>query len=401
MSDEGGGISFGLSEEQVLVRSSIGDFVRERLGPEVARREREGEFPSEVLVEAAGLGLCGISVPQEWDGAGMDHVTYALLIEEVAAVDPAFAVTLSVTNSVCAFPILNWGNDDQRDRFLRRLARGEVIGGFALTEPHAGSDASNLKTTAVRDGDSYVLNGTKAWVTNAGIGEVFVVMACTDPDAKRGRNTAFIVEASNPGFHVDRFEEKMGIHSSRTATIVLEDCRVPPADRLGDEGQGMEVALGSLDGARNGIGAQAVGIGRAALAEAVLYAREREAFGRPIKDFQAIQWLVADSHVELEAARALVWRAARARDMGLPYGNLSAMAKYYASEAANRICERAVQIHGGYGFSAEYTVERLYRDARVTTIYEGTSQIQKMVIFRQLLRECKTAGLAAAAGADS
>ena len=378
-------MDFALREEQRMVRDMVREFAEGELAPGVAARERRDEFPREPLRRAAELGLFGMTIPEEWGGAGLDHVSAALAIEEIACVCPSTSVTLSVTNSVCAWPIWKFGSPAVRKRLLPPLARGEKLGAFMLTEPGAGSDSANQKTRAVRTGDAYELTGTKAWVTNAGAADVYVTIAATDPSRGAKGISAFVVEAGTPGISIAKVEDKMGLRSSLTAQVVLDSVRVPAECRLGEEGQGMAVALESLSGGRTGIAAQAVGIARGAQEEAIRYARERHAFGKPIAEFQAIQWMLADSHVGIEAARALTLRAADLRDRGLPYATASSMAKLFAAEIANRVAAAAVQIHGGYGYSREYRVERLYRDARVLTIYEGTSQIQRMIIARSLL----------------
>ncbi|HEV2205157.1 MAG TPA: acyl-CoA dehydrogenase family protein, partial [Candidatus Acidoferrales bacterium] len=334
-------------------------------------------------------------IPEEYGGSATDTVTYALMIEEVARVCASTAVTLSVTNSVAAAPILKHGTEVQKKKYLPRLARGEILGGFCLTEPGAGSDAAGIQTRAVGDGDSYVINGTKIWVTNGGFSGVYVVFAKTDPVAGSRGVSAFLVEPSCPGFRVSRYEDKMGLRLSRSAEIVFEDCRVPAENLLGVPGQGLRVALGALDGGRIGIAAQSVGVAQGAFEAAVRYAKQRRTFGYPIAEYQAIQWMLADTATEIEAARALTHYAAYLRDVESAgeaagsrshVGPHSARAKLYASEMANRVCARAVQIHGSVGYSRETDVERYYRDARVLTIYEGTSEMQRLVIARDLLR---------------
>ena len=370
--------------------------------PVLREYERAGKFPADEIRRLGELGCCGMLIPEEYGGAGTDTVTYAIMLEEVARVCASTAVTLSVTNSVAAAPILKHGTDAQKEKYLPRLAHGQILGGFCLTEPGAGSDAAGIQTSAVRDGDSYVLNGTKSWVTNGGQSGVYVVFAKTDPAADRRGITAFLVEPNFPGFRLSRYEEKMGLHLSRSAEIVFEDCRVPAENILGAEGQGLKVAFAALDGGRVGIAAQSIGLAQGAMEAAVRYAKQRRTFGHPIADYQAIQWMIADMATEIEAARALTHYAAFLRDAELgkqwasgdsgrsSSGPPAARAKLYASEMANRVCYRAVQIHGSVGYSRETDVERYYRDARVLTIYEGTSEMQRTVIARSLLGSGRT-----------
>jgi butyryl-CoA dehydrogenase len=380
-------LDFTLTEDQRMVREMVADFASKSLAPGAMERDHTGTFPAAEVAHAGELGLLGMVIPEEWGGSGLDTVSYALALMEIARVCPSTSVTLSVSNSVCAYPIWRFGNDEQKDRYLRPLASGKMIGGFCLTEPQAGSDATNQKTRAVRQGDSYVLNGTKVWVTNAHIGQVFIVMAVTDPEARKGRGiSAFIVTPDMPGFSFAPKEEKMGLRASCTSSVILEDCLVPACNLLGKEGDGMRIPLNALDGGRIGIAAQSVGIGMGARDQAVKYARERTAFGKPIAQHQAVAFQLADCETEIEAARLLTLRAATRRDEDRDkVGPEAAMAKLYASEMCNRVAYRAVQVHGGYGFSRDYSVERFYRDARVTTLYEGTSEVQRIVISRALL----------------
>jgi alkylation response protein AidB-like acyl-CoA dehydrogenase len=375
-----------LSEEQVLIRDNIRSYAREVLAGQADENEKTGRFPSEALEYVAELGLCGMTIPEEWGGAGLEMVSYALVIEEIARADASLAVTLSVTNSVCALPVHRFGSGALRERFLRPLATGEMIGGFCLTEPGAGSDASNLATRAERRGDRYVLNGEKIWVTNAEVGKVFVVMAVTDPEAGKKGLSAFLVPADTPGFSFGKLEDKTGLRASKTGSVILSDCEVPADHRLGEEGWGLRIPLASLEAGRIGIAAQSVGIAQTALEEALAYAQERVAFGRPIGALGATQEKIADRATELEAARLMTWRAAWLYDReDSESQKASSMAKLYASETAQRVTYDAVQIFGGLGYSREYRVERLFRDARVTTIYEGTSEIQRLVIARRLM----------------
>jgi hypothetical protein len=375
---------FALSEDQELLVEQVRRFAEERIRPGTAERDREHRFPEELIPELGELGLLGMLVEERWGGAGLDALTYVLAIEELARVCPATAVTVSVTNSVCCWPIQQFGSDELRRRVLPELAGG-ALGGFGLTEPSSGSDAGSLRTTAVRDGDAWVLDGEKAWITNAGYARYYVVVARTDPAAGKRGLSAFVVPADAPGFAVGAPEEKLGLRASRTAPLVFTACRVPAGNLLGAEGEGFKIALATLDHSRLGIAAQAVGIHRRALELAAEYARDRVQFGRPIAEHQAIQFKLAQTATELAAARALTHSAA-AREHAREAGRLAAQAKLYASEAANRACAESLQIHGGNGFHADYEISRLYRDVRVTTIYEGTSEMQRLVIARQVLK---------------
>ncbi|HKN62627.1 MAG TPA: acyl-CoA dehydrogenase family protein [Candidatus Acidoferrales bacterium] len=391
-------MDFSLTSDQLLIRDTVRQFMETEMRPILREYDRAEKFPIDQVRRLGELGCCGMLIPEEYGGTATDTVTYALMLEEVARVDASTAVTLSVTNSVAAAPILKHGSDAQKKKYLPRLARGEILGAFCLTEPQAGSDAAGIQARAVRDGDSYVLNGTKSWVTNGGFSGVYVVFAKTDPEAGARGVTAFLVEPSAPGFRISRYEDKMGLRLSRSAEIVFEDCRVPAESVLGGEGQGLKVAFGALDGGRVGIAAQSVGLAQGAMEAAARYAKQRRAFGHPIADYQAIQWMLADMATEIEAARALTHYAAFLRDVESReqgaaadsgrsrVGPQAARAKLYASEMANRVCYRAVQIHGSVGYSRETDVERYYRDARVLTIYEGTSEMQRTVIARDLLR---------------
>ena len=378
------GVDFSLTEDQQLLRDEIRRFAVERIQPGAAERDRQHTFPVDIFQEMGEMGLFGMLVPEEYGGAGTDTLSYLLAIEEISRVDAAAAVTLSVTNSVCCWPIVRFGSEALKRQVLPALAGGEAVGGFGLTEPGAGSDAGSLKTTARRDGDAWVLNGEKAWITNAGYARYFVVVARTDPGAGKRGLSAFVVPADAPGFSVGSPEEKMGLKSSLTAQIYFSDCRVPAGNLLGEEGQGLKIALSTLGHSRLGIGAQAAGIHQRALELAVSYARERVQFGAPIAANQAIQFKIAQMATELAASRALTYYAATSEHTRQA-GRLAAQAKVYASEAANRACQESLQIHGGNGFHEDYEISRLYRDVRVTTIYEGTSEMQRLVIARHLL----------------
>ncbi len=378
------GISFGLTEEQELLRDELRRFAEERIAPGVAERDREHRFPADVVAELGELGLLGTLIPEAYGGAGMDVLSYVVAVEEIARVCPSVAVTLSVTNSVCCWPIVAFGSEELKRRILPELAGG-ALGGFGLTEPGSGSDAGALATSAVRDGDSWVLNGEKAWITNAGVAKYFVVMARTEPEAGKRGISAFVVPADAPGLTIGKSEEKLGLRASVTAPLILEDCRVGGDNQLGELGNGFKMALATLDHSRLGIAAQALGVHQRALDLAVAYAQERVQFGVPIARHQAIQFKLAEMATSLAAARVLT-RCAALAEGGPDGGRLASEAKVFASEAANRACYESLQIHGGNGFSDEYEISRLYRDVRVLTIYEGTSEMQRLVISRHLLR---------------
>ena len=373
-----------LTEEQALVRDTMRAFAQEQLAPHAARWDREPHFPRAELAALGELGALGMVVPDAWGGAGMDYVSLAVALEEIAAGDGATSTIVSVQNSVVCGPILAFGNDAQKEHYLKPLARGEWLGCFCLTEPHVGSDAGAITTRAERRGDHYVLNGVKQFITTGKHADVAVVFAVTDRAAGKKGISGFIVDTRTPGYVVARVEEKLGQHASDTAQIVFENCAVPAANLLGAEGGGYRIALANLEAGRIGIAAQAVGMARAALDAALAYARERVSFGKPIVEHQAVNFRLADMAVEIEAARQLVWHAAALRDAGLPCLKEASMAKLYASEMAERVCSAAIQIHGGYGYVADFPVERIYRDVRVCQIYEGTSDIQRLVIGRAL-----------------
>ncbi len=387
-------MDFSLTDDQRLLKDTIRHFMEAEVRPHLRQYEKEEHFPAEEIRRLGELGCCGMTVPEEWGGAAADTLTYVLMLEEVARVCASTAVTLSVTNSVVAAPIARHGTREQMQRFLPRMARGEWLGAFCLTEPQAGSDSAAIETRAVRTPAGYRLTGTKSWVTNGGVAAVYLVFAKTDPAAGARGVTAFLVTPDLPGFRVARFEDKMGLKISKTAEIRLDECEVPTGNRLGDEGQGLKIALEALDGGRVGIAAQGVGIAQGALEASVRYARERRAFGKKLGEFQAIQWMLADMQTEIEAARMLTYHAAWLQDQGQSrglsplearVGPHASRAKLYASEMVNRVAYKAVQVHGSMGYSREMDVERMYRDARVITIYEGTSEIQRTVIARDLL----------------
>ncbi|MBP7338025.1 acyl-CoA dehydrogenase family protein [Niveispirillum sp.] len=373
-----------LTEEQLMIRDMARQFARERLAPGAAARDRESRFPADELREMGDLGLLGMVVPEEWGGAGVDAVSYALAIEEIAAGDGAISTIMSVHNSVGCAPILKFGNEEQKGQYLRLMATGRMLGAFCLTEPQAGSDASALKTRAVKDGDHYVLNGAKQFITNGQNAGVALVFAVTDPAAGKKGISAFLVPTDNPGYKVARLEHKLGQRSSDTAEILLEDARVPASAMLGKPGEGYRIALANLEGGRIGIAAQSVGMAQAAFEAARDYARDRVSMGVPIIEHQAVSFRLADMTTRIEAARQLVLHAASLRGAGQPCLKEASMAKLFASEMAERVCSDAIQTFGGYGYVEDFPVERIYRDVRVCQIYEGTSDIQRLVIARNL-----------------
>jgi butyryl-CoA dehydrogenase len=373
-----------LTDEHRLLRDTLRDFAQQRLAPFAAEWDRNATFPKEALAELAALGTFGIAVPDHYGGAGMDYLALAIALEEIAAGDGATSTIISVNNCPVCSILMGWANEDQKRRYLVPLARGEMLGAFCLTEPHVGSEASGLRTTARRDGDFYVLDGVKQFITSGKHGDVAIVMAVTDRSAGKRGISAFLVETATPGYVVARLEDKMGQHASDTAQILLENCRVPAANLIGDEGAGYKIALSGLEGGRIGIASQSLGMARAAYEAALKYAKERVAFGKPIYEHQAVQFRLADMATQLEAARQLIHHAARLKDAGKPCLKEAAMAKLFASEMAERVCSDAIQVHGGYGYVADFPVERIYRDVRVCQIYEGTSDIQRILIARSL-----------------
>jgi alkylation response protein AidB-like acyl-CoA dehydrogenase len=423
-------MDFSFSDHQLLIRDTVRDFMNAEVRPHVKDWERADHFPLEAIQKLGALGCCGMLMPEEWGGPGLDTISYVLMLEEVARVHTAISTAIGVTNSAVQIPLLNFGTEAQKSRYLRRLASGEILGSFCLTEPAAGSDAAGIQSTAVpctcsgrsldRPGESasppnsppthYRLNGTKTWVTNGSHAGLYIVFAKTQPELAGKGISAFLIEPNTPGFKIGRHEDKMGQRSSPSVEILLNDCLVPAENRVGEEGQGLKIALSALNGGRIGIAAQAVGLAQGALDESVKYARARKAFGKSIAEFQAIQWMLADMHTEIEAARALLYQAAFQKDRSSarvaqgesssPAGfsstghgsrvtghvsSASSRAKLYASEMVNRVVYKAVQIHGALGYSRESEVERMYRDARVISIYEGTSEVQRAIIARDLL----------------
>ncbi|MEH7608223.1 acyl-CoA dehydrogenase [Priestia megaterium] len=371
------------TSEQHMIKKMVADFSEKEVAAAVPNMEK-GEFPRGLLKQMADLGLMGIPVPQAYGGGGLDFVSYMIAIHEISKVSPALGVILSVHTSVGTNPIVVFGTEDQKQKYVKKLATGEYLGAFCLTEPSAGSDAASLKTKAERKGDHYLLNGSKLFITNGGEADIYVVFARIDPNEKR--TSAFIIEKDMPGFSVGKKEKKLGIRSSPTTEIIFEDCRVPKENLLGNEGEGFKVAMMTLDGGRNGIAAQAVGIAQGALDAAVAYAKERQQFGKPIISQQGIAFKLADMATSIEAARLLTYQAAWLESQGLPYGKESAMSKLYAGDTAMKVTTEAVQVFGGYGYTKDYPVERFMRDAKITQIYEGTQEIQRLVISRYLAK---------------
>jgi alkylation response protein AidB-like acyl-CoA dehydrogenase len=387
-------MDFALTEDQKLVRDTVRQFMETELRPYLTQFEREERFPAEQIRRLGEMGFLGMLIPEEYGGSGADSVSYAIALEEMARICATTAVTVSVNTSVVCVPIYRHGTEAQKRKYLVPCARGEMLGAFSLTEPEAGSDSANIRTRAERHGSCYFLNGTKSWVTNAGVSGVYVIMAVTERGGGARGISAFLVEPGFPGFQISRYEDKMGLRMSHSAEIVLADCQTPVENRLGEEGQGLKIALDALDGGRVGIAAQCVGIAQGAFEGAVKHARHRKAFGKAIAEFQAIQWMLADMETEIQAGRMLTYQAAHMRDCGAArLGPYASRAKLYASEMANRVVAKAVQILGSSGYSRDSDVERKYRDARVTTIYEGTSEVQRMIIARDLLAASPSSGM--------
>jgi len=379
-------VNLELTEEQQLLQKSVREFAAAEIKPIARENDETGKFPREAFKKAAELGLTGVAMPEEYGGAGMDHIAYTIVIEEISKYCASTGAILSVQNSLYCDPIYRYGTDDQKKRLLAPFARGEKIGCYALTEPQAGSNAAALATKAVLKGDKYVVNGTKAWITNGGAADAAIVYVNTHPEKGEKGITALVVEKGTPGFAVGKEEKKLGINATACSELSFTDCEVPVGNRIGAEGEGYKVALTTLDGGRIGIAAQAVGIAQGAFEAALAYAKERQAFGHPISDFQAIQFMLADMATEIDAARLLVRRAAWKQDSGARFSMEASIAKLFASELATRVTHKAIQIHGGNGYSREYPVERNYRDARITEIYEGTSEIQRLVISSWVLK---------------
>lgn len=376
-------MNLNFTEEQLMMRDMVRDFAQNEIAPFVEKMEA-GEFPRPILNKMAELGLMGITVPEEYGGSGMDFISYIIAINELSKVSAVIGVILSVHTSVGTNPILYFGNEEQKQKYVPKLAKGEYLGAFCLTEPSAGSDAASLKTRAVKKGDKYIINGSKIFITNGGEADVYIVFAKTDPEKGSRGVTAFIVEKDAPGLIIGKDEKKMGLHGSRTVELSFENMEVPEANRLGEEGEGFKIAMANLGVGRIGIAAQALGIAEAALDAAVKYAGERQQFGKPIIANQGIGFKLADMATAVEAARLLVYRAADLRSKGLPCGKEASMAKLFASQTAREVAIEAVQVFGGYGYTKEYPVERYFRDAKITEIYEGTSEIQRIVISKHL-----------------
>jgi len=380
-------MTFQLSDEQLMIQAMAREFSRKVLAPTAMERDRSGEFPAQNIKKMGELGFMGMMIPPEYGGEGADTVSYVLALSEVAYACASTAVVMSVQNSIVCDSIWRYGTEDQKQRLLKPLASGDIIGAFALTEPHAGSDPVSQDTTAVRDGDHYILNGTKRFITSGKTSGIVVVTAKTDESKKHKGISAFIIKKDTPGFIVGAVEKKMGLCASDTTDLMFEDCRVPVENRLGEEGDGFKIAMTCLDGGRIGIGAQSIGVARAAFDASIKYAKQRNQFGQLISKFQGLRWMIADMATEIEAARQMTLAAAARKDGGETFTLQASMAKLFASEMVNRVTAKALQIHGGYGFIKDYAVERFYRDARVFTIYEGTSEIQRVVISNHILKD--------------
>ncbi|WP_077035667.1 acyl-CoA dehydrogenase family protein [Pelomonas sp. KK5] len=373
-----------LNEDHRAVQDAVRAYVQAEIAPKAAEWDKTHHFPASELQGLAELGCYGVAVPTEYDGAGLDYLALSIILEEIGAGDGATSTVVSVNNCPVCSILMGFGNEDQKQRFLKPLARGDMLGAFCLTEPHVGSEAGGLKTTAVRDGDDYILNGVKQFITSGKNGDIAIVMAVTDKAAGKKGISAFLVPTDTPGYTVARIEDKMGQHASDTAQILFENCRVPAANRLGEEGQGLKIALSGLEGGRIGIASQAVGMARAAFEAALKYSKERVTFGQPIFEHQVIGHKLAEMATQIEAARQLIWHAAALKDAGQPCLKEAAMAKLFATEMAEKVCSAAIQVHGGYGYVSDFPVERIYRDVRVCQIYEGTSEVQKILIGRAL-----------------
>jgi butyryl-CoA dehydrogenase len=379
-------LNLNLTEEQQMLQGTVREFAESEIKPLARELDETGHFPRETFRKAADLGLTGVAVPESEGGAGFDHISYSIVIEEISRVCASTGVILSVQNSLYCDPIHRLGNQQQKKKFLLPFARGEKIGCYALTEPQAGSNAAALTTRAVKKGDRYIINGTKLWITNGGVADAAIVYVNTDPSKGERGVTALVVERGTLGFKVGKEEKKLGINATACTELSFTDCEVPVDNRIGNEGEGYKVALSTLDAGRVGIGAQATGIAQGALEQAIAYAKQRKAFGQPIADFQAIRFMLADMATEVDAARLLVRKAAWKQDTGARFSMDASIAKLFASETATRVTHKAMQIHGGNGYSREYPVERMYRDARITEIYEGTSEIQRLIIAAWVLK---------------
>ncbi|TXC85864.1 acyl-CoA dehydrogenase [Metabacillus litoralis] len=377
---------FKLSEEHEMLRKTVRDFAKKEVEPTAAERDEQERFDMDLFKKMADLGLTGIPWDEEYGGIGSDYLSYVIAVEELSRVCASTGVTLSAHTSLAGWPLYKFGSEEQKQKYLKPMALGEKIGAYGLTEPGSGSDAGGMRTNAKEDGDHYVLNGSKIFITNGGIADIYIVFAITDPSSKNKGTTAFIVEKDFPGFSVGKKESKLGIRSSPTTEIIFEDCRVPKENMLGQLGDGFKIAMMTLDGGRNGIAAQAVGIAQGALDAAIAYAKEREQFGKPIAAQQGISFKLADMATNIEAARLLTYQAAWLESEGLPYGKESAMSKLFAGDTAMQVTTEAVQVFGGYGYTKDYPVERFMRDAKITQIYEGTQEIQRLVISRMITK---------------
>ncbi len=379
-------MDFRMSEEHEMTRKMIREFAEKEIAPGAAERDEKEEFSRAIFDKMAEIGITGIPWPEEYGGEGSDFLSYAIAVEELSRVEAAAGTTLSAHVSLTCWPIYKYGNEEQKQKFLKPMAEGEKLGAYGLTEEQAGTDAASLRTTAVLEGDEYVVNGSKIFISNAGDAEIYVIFAITDKEKKARGISAFIVEKDTPGFTFGKKEKKMGLRASPTLELIFDNCRIPKENLLGKEGEGFKIAMSTLDGGRNGIAAQAVGIAQGALDAAVEYAGQRQQFGQPIATFQGISFMLADCATKIEAARLLTYQAAFLESEGLPYGKASSMAKLFASEAAMEVTTKVVQIFGGYGYTREYPVERFMRDAKITEIYEGTSEVQRMVISRYVMK---------------
>jgi len=379
-------MDFDLTKDQEMIRKMVREFAETEIEPIAADIDETSEFPAETVKKMGELGLMGMTVPKEYGGSGVDSLSYIIALEEISRVCASHGVIMSVNNSLVCDILNKFGTEEQKQKYLIPLASGKKLGAFSMTEPSAGTDVSVYQTTAVKDSDDYIINGTKVFVTNGNVADVVILFVMTDPEKKHRGQSAFIVPTGTPGFSIGTIEDKMGIRGSQQAELVFEDARIPADNLLGSEGMGFKISMVGLDGGRIGISAQALGIAQAALDESIKFSKEREQFGRPIAKFQAIQWMIANMATEIDAARLLVYRAAFTKSQGKRFSTEAAMAKLYASDVAVRVTRDAVQIHGGYGYTKDYPVERLYRDAKITEIYEGTSEVQKMVISGTLLR---------------
>ena len=379
-------MNFNFTEEQQLIQQNAREFALEYVEPIAAELDKTERYPKEVIAKMTEQDFMGICYPSEYGGAGADYLSYILVLEQICRSCASTGIIYSAHVSLGSFPIYNWGSEELKQKYLAPMCKGEKLGAFALTEPGAGTDAGSGQCTATLDGNEYVINGTKCFITNGGVADVYIVFALTDPTAGVKGISAFVVEAGLPGFEIGKHEDKMGIRGSQTTELIFKNCRIPKANLIGKEGKGFGIAMGTLDGGRIGVATQALGIAQAALDEAVKFAKERVQFGKPIATKQAIQFMLADMATQLEAARLLVYHAAMLKEEGKPYSKEAAMAKMFASEASDWICNKAIQIHGGYGYIKDFKVERLYRDSKITTLYEGTNEVQRMVVSGAVLR---------------